>query len=804
MDQSTKRRDISRRAAVGLLSAVAVLFAAAATASARQATRPVRPNVVIINIDDMGWGDLPTFGGTHSRTPNLDRLAAQGTRFTQFYGASLCSPSRAGLITGQFAARNNINSFIDGTAPNLSRDNADSLPLSAPSMPRMFHDAGYATGHFGKWHLGGGRDVGYASDPTPGTVASAPRVAEYGYDAVWTQFEGLGNRIIQVKDYGGDANGTTGRRPSDFYQGLDQQSAARGTGGGRDQFVYIEREYASEFFADRAMSFIDSAAAAGKPFFVNVWPDDVHTPHDPSSAVQQKYRTLYPDLPRETQNYLAVMEMLDAEIGRIVEHVDGLGLGNGTLFVISADNGAVETNARAIGSNGNLRGGKGDDYEGGIREPLIVRWTGTVPAGQVNSTTVMAMTDFLPSLAAVAGGSLPQGADLDGEDLSAALLGDTTVKRGNDLYWGMNRGAETRHHNGGAEVVALRRGDLKLVMDADGKRPELYDLAGDPGETTNLAAERPNDAAALAQAALTIRYQTPSRILPDTSKPVGRLRAGDLMLEDGGPVVGWADKATGDSVNLTVTQAADADARPTYRANAVNGKGAVQFDGNDHLESAADLSLADASKGITVVAVVTGDAGGTAARRLGQFGDGGGAGGKVAGFDVSTSNTAATNGGAGFRFNDGASLYDTALDASFHIVVWQIAGGECYADAKLYVDGTDAAHRFTGTSANAAGRIDLSGGGLQLLLGTGRNTGGLLPGDSYSGQLAEFLVYDEQLTVGQINLVANSLATEYALPFRYDTSFLSVPKPASAALPETTDESAVVGDPDLTRLLPAN
>src|SRR4029078_11544883 len=140
----------------------------------------------------------------YSQTPNIDALASQGTRFTQFYSAApICSPSRDALITGQYSARSGINSFLEGTASNLDRDNANSLPLSSPSIVRAFHDAGYATGHFGKWHMGGGRDVGYAVGTTAGTVDVAPRVVEYGYDQAWTQMEGLGNRIIHVVPDGG-------------------------------------------------------------------------------------------------------------------------------------------------------------------------------------------------------------------------------------------------------------------------------------------------------------------------------------------------------------------------------------------------------------------------------------------------------------------------------------------------------------------------------------------------------------------------------------------------------------------------
>src|SRR3954465_2256955 len=310
-----------------------------------------QPNIVLVNIDDMGWGDFHVYGSAYSQTPNIDALAAGGTRFTQFYSAApICSPSRAALMTGQYAARSGINSFLEGTASNLARDNADSLPLTAPSMVRAFRDAGYATGHFGKWHMGGGRDVGYAVGTTAGTNAVAPRVVEYGYDQAWTQMEGLANRIINVTSYGGDANGAT-TRPSAYYNFLNQQSEARGTGGGQDQLVYLERQFNADFMANHTMDFIDASRAANpnKPFFANYWPDEVHTVNDPPAAYKAKYDALYPSLPADQRNYLASLEHVDAQIGRIVEHIDQLGLGSNTLILGTADNGAVQANSDRIG-----------------------------------------------------------------------------------------------------------------------------------------------------------------------------------------------------------------------------------------------------------------------------------------------------------------------------------------------------------------------------------------------------------------------------------------------------------------------
>ena len=742
-----------------------------------------QPNIVVINIDDMGWGDFGAYGSAYSQTPNIDQLAAQGTRFTQFYSAApICSPSRAGLMTGQYSARSGINSFLDTTSSNLARDNANNLSLSAPSMVRAFHDAGYATGHFGKWHLGGGRDVGYAVGTTAGTNAVAPRIVEYGYDQAWTQMEGLANRIINVEPYGGNANGTT-TRPSAYYNGLNQQSEARGTGGGQDQLVYLERQFNADFMANRAIQFIDQSRATdpNKPFFINYWPDEVHTVNEPPAVYKNKYNALYPNLPVDQRNYLASLEHVDAQIGRVVDHIDQLGLGTNTLILVTADNGAVLANSNQLGSNGPFRGGKGDLFEGGTREPLIARWTGHVTANRTDTQTVIWTPDLFPTLTQIAGVANTAGVAFDGENLSQALLGNQSQTRSKPLFWNMNRGTENRHSNpsssgaggSGQEVLAVRNGNWKLLINAQATAPELYDLSNDLHEGTNRAQQNTAVVNLLSQQALSIRYSTPSRTLPDAVTPIVRLKAQDLASLGNGAAVGsWSDTVSGDSFNGTVVQATAAN-RPTLQTNALNGRAVVSFDGNDSLQSSTTNFLPTLGKGMTVIAVANGDTSGNAAQRLGQVGSHAGTSGKVVGLDLSSTPTSTSNGGAGFRFNNGGSLYDTPVSsAGFHIVTWQVDDAQNYADAKLFVDGTLPANRFTGSSTGT-GLTSFSGSDLELILGTGRNASGtLLASDYYTGQLAEFLVFNEQLSIGQINLIANYLSTEYALPFAYETNVL--------------------------------
>ncbi|MBA3481069.1 MAG: sulfatase-like hydrolase/transferase, partial [Pirellulales bacterium] len=738
------------------------------------------PNIVIVNLDDFGWGDFAVYGSEYSQTPSIDALAAAGTRFTQFYsGAPICSPSRAAFFTGQYAARSGVNTFIDSTTNNLQRDNANSLSLNVPSIAQAFHDGGYATGHFGKWHLGGGRDVGYATNPTPGTNVSAPRIVEYGYDQAWTQFEGLGNRIINVQDHGGTAAGTTTRQ-SAYFNGLNQSSDERGTGGGLDQIVYLERQYNATFMIDRAIEFLDDSKAADpdEPVFMNIWLDESHTPHEPPAALRAKYNALYPSLPQESRDYLAIVEYADQQIGRLINHVDQSGLGEETLIVVMADNGAVGLNAGNLNSTGPFRGSKGSLYEGGFREPLIARWTGNVASGRVDDDSVIWGADLFPTLASVAGVASPAGVSFDGEVMDQALLGVQSQTRSKPLFWNMNRGAADNHApavvggagSNGLEAFAMRAGDWKLLLNADGTSPELYNLANDPGESNNLAAQQPAIVEQMASQGLTIRYSTPSRQIPDTATPIVRLKAQDLAsLGNGAGVGSWSDGATGDAFNGTLSQAT-ASSRPTLTTGALQGKAVVTFDGDDSLQSSTTNSLPTPGQGITVFAVTTADTSGASAERLAQIGKSTGAAGQAAGLDVSTTPTSADNGGAGFRFNDGSSLYDTPLsDPGFHIVVWQVDDGQAYADAKMFVDGTLAANTFTGNGPTNT--TNFSGNDLELILGTGRAANGALqPGDSFSGQVAEFLVYNDQLSKGQINLVANYLSSEYGLPFAYDTT----------------------------------
>ena len=725
-----------------------------------QAAAPPPPNVVIINIDDMGYADLAPYNtdNVQADTPTATRLANEGLRFTNYYvGSPICSASRAALLTGQNPSRWGINSFIDNRADNKLRDTQDFLSLDAPIVARTLRDdAGYATANIGKWHLGGGRDVGYNL---------APVVTQYGFDKSLTQFEGLGDRVLYQNLAG------TG------LEGLSQASKNLGTRNGLDTIYEIQRDMSSQFYVDNAIDWIQQTKAANpsKPFFMNLAFDDVHTPYDPKPALLAKYQQRYPNLAGEVQEYLAVMDNLDTQIGRFVDAIDNAGLGSNTLILLTADNGPSGPTFNT-GSAGGLRGNKGSLYEGGIKEPLIARWTGRITPGQVNNQTVVTAMDVFPSLTKLAG--LPESASAgsDGQDLSAALLGDAAPTRGGVVYWDYGRNSE--HVGPGPNSInhspnlALREGNYKFLIDGDGTKAALYNLAADPNETTNLAAQQPQRVHAMARQVLSIRYEMPSIIPPESSTMLVQIKADTLAGADGSGVGSISDQRPGDSFNGNLTQSTTS-ARPTLRHDALNGRKVMQFDGDDHLPSSQSNSLPTVGDGLTIFLVATGDQSGNTAARASQTGSSAAAGGRVVGTDLSQD--------TGYRFNNGFSTYDAGIaPEDFHIFVFRIDHNASYADALMYVDGTTASHTFTGASSNVGALTNFSGSDLELILGTGRlGSGSIATGDYFLGSVAEMLIYNEQMTELQINLVANYLSSEYGLPFAYDTT-TAVPEPAAA------------------------
>jgi N-acetylgalactosamine-6-sulfatase len=400
------------------------------------------PNFVFLFADDLGWGDMSAYGNQKFRTPHLDRFASEGTLFTQGYVASpVCSPSRAAALTGLFPARTGIHGHIGERDYNRERGMPDYLDPSLPTLARTLQAAGYRTGHVGKWHLGSGSE--------------APTLPSYG---------------------------------------IDWHRHTHGPGGSFDATTEEYREHASEWFADAAIEFLEENR--NRPFYLNVWFTHPHaTATEPSVEQLAPFESLMPrrvkeKWPGSTAIYAATVAELDRQAGRVLDAIDELGLADNTVVIFSSDNGPEDQSIRnarhtGVGSAGPFRGRKRSIYEGGVRVPFLVRWPGEVPEGRVDSDAVVSVVDLYPTIAGLAGAETPAG--LDGEDVSGLWLGDGT-KRSKSLMWEWRFGVSghVMHHS---PILAIRRGDWKLLCNPDGERVELYHIPTDPMEINNRADE---------------------------------------------------------------------------------------------------------------------------------------------------------------------------------------------------------------------------------------------------------------------------------------------------------------------------
>jgi N-acetylgalactosamine-6-sulfatase len=397
-----------------------------------------KPNIVFLLADDLGGSDPHCYGHPYSRTPNIDSLANDGTRFTQFYAmGATCCPTRTALMTSKFAA-------------TYAKYPADGGFGERITITELLKKQGYATGHFGKWHIG--------PESKPGT---------YGIDAI-----------------GGDEEG-----------GKKKKADERG----RDAHIY-----------DDAIKFIEKNKSG--PFYVNVWGHIAHSKVDPVESLVRRWSSLkvkdsdFPpqmrlkfdevrkaggDVDDGMRRYLADVESLDDAVGRLLKRLDELGLRENTIVVFSTDQGADMTKAseggtrfNQMGYNGPHRGGKHTHWEGGVRVPWIVRWPGHVPAGRTDDQSVISGVDWLPSLCAIAGVKI-NAADFDGDDASAAWLGKAPHVRTKPLLW--------KTSSTGSEAY-IRDGLWKLRYPTrkNGGELELYDIRADAAESKNLADKHPD------------------------------------------------------------------------------------------------------------------------------------------------------------------------------------------------------------------------------------------------------------------------------------------------------------------------
>ena len=412
----------------------------------------IQPNILFIFADDWGFGDLGCYGSTEVATPNLDRLALQGTRYTQFHVTSgVCSPSRTSVITGHFPARHRVHGHFAGNNVNARRGMPNWLDENLPVyLPRLMQDAGYSTAHFGKWHLGGGG--------LPHGDLSAPEPKMYGYDEtrVWN-----GNGPT----WNGDQLWPTTR-----YMDSDTLWA----------------QSSNRIAVDATIDFL-KRSKDGKPMFVNLWLKDPHTPLWPNDEQREPYKRkqLHPD--KET--YYSVLTDADFHIGRLLEVLSELGLEENTLVIFSSDNGpAGYPPALIAGSTGGLKGRKATIFQGGVNVPFIVRWPGHVTAGKVDNQSVLSAVDLLPTFGELANRELPDGYQPDGESF-ASIFENIPFKRTKPLFWDWRFSivSDGQRHATKWPENAVREGEWKLYYNAKIDSVELYNIMNDPFENNNLS-----------------------------------------------------------------------------------------------------------------------------------------------------------------------------------------------------------------------------------------------------------------------------------------------------------------------------
>ena len=405
-----------------------------------------RPNILFIFADDWGWGDLSCHGHPYIKTPNIDRLAREGTDFHRFTVASgVCSPSRTAVMTGHFPARYNIDGHFAWVPSNAKRNMPDWLNPKTTLLPRLLQQAGYATGHFGKWHL------------SNNMIPDSPLPSEYGFD-VYGAFNCAGEQMPVHED------------------------------------------------ANHAISFIKQCRHAGKPFFINLW---IHEPHTPFHTVP-KYEWRFRDLERPDQIYASVLSHADDRIGQVLQALDDLKIADSTLVIFSSDNGPARAASptelvlqydtatgagwgigAAKGITGGRKGYKSALFEGGIGVPFIARWPGKIASANIDRTSMISAVDLLPTFCELAGADLPDNYSPDGVSQVQAILGKATtlheVTREKPLFWKMQSRWPIREKQPYHWVsYAVVKDQWKLLTNGDGSYVELYNMADDPMEAGDL------------------------------------------------------------------------------------------------------------------------------------------------------------------------------------------------------------------------------------------------------------------------------------------------------------------------------
>jgi len=429
------------------------------------------PNIIFILADDLGWSELGCYGNNFNETPNLDKLAKQGMRFTRAYAAApVCSPYRAAFLTGQYPARTGITDYLRTSDKPLSTDHI--------TIAKILKKNGYATGMIGKWHLTGYRFHGAKVET---------RATDHGFDE---------ELVTEIKGVGNGAN---------FFPYVFRKQPVSWTN------VKTKKLPGNEYLTDRmnleAVDFIDRHKH--KPFFLYLSHFAPHTILNGKPQLVNKYRKKHaPGKSTRDRCYLckdegkkgdsdshwagdhnphlaAMLESIDDGVGMIVKKLEDLKLSDNTIIVFTSDNGGEAPN---VTSNAPLRGGKSQLYEGGIREPLVVRWPGLVPPGSTCNVPTINV-DFYPTFVEAAGIKPDPKQHLDGVSIMCLLRKPDKGPDRRTFYW--HYPLDKPHFLGGRSAGAIRHNDWKLIEFFDNGSFELYNLANDMGETNDLAGKEP-------------------------------------------------------------------------------------------------------------------------------------------------------------------------------------------------------------------------------------------------------------------------------------------------------------------------
>ncbi len=450
-----------------LLSVLVLLVLACGVHCSAKTVGPTQLNIVFILADDLGANDLACYGADLHETPCIDRLAREGVRFTQAYAMSICSPTRASLLTGKHAARLHMTIWREAALspisdkPLLPPPTITDLPSEERNLAQILKAAGYLTLHVGKWHLG--------------DAAHSPEAL--GFDV--------------------NVGGTHWGAPATYFHPFSGPSGAAG------EFRYVPGlgvgrpgEYLTDRLTDEALKLID--VAGERPFFLNLWHHSPHTPIEAQSKRVEYFRHhLKPEFHHQNAVYAAMIHSLDENVGRVLDRIAQRGLNRRTLVIFASDNGGYTNPYRGQPPTDNwpLRSGKGSLYEGGIRVPLIVRLPGVTPPGTICEVPVTC-ADFLPTILELCrdfgNSKLVTPPGLDGISFAAQLRQPSALREHPELFFHY-----PHYYFNTTPVSAVRSGDWKLLEYFEDAKVELYNLRLDPREQHNLSAVEPERASQL-------------------------------------------------------------------------------------------------------------------------------------------------------------------------------------------------------------------------------------------------------------------------------------------------------------------